>query len=105
MKAEGVGFIHPIIIQAGLQVIFIYGALADTRQEAFPEAGLSARRQRMAGFFPAVEIAHDKNLFGVRGPDGKIRPGLSVGLHDMGAQFVIESEMIAFVKEIQVISG
>ena len=57
----------------------------------------------MLGFVPAIEIAHDENLLGVRRPDGEVCSRSTILVGGPGAELVVESKMVPFVKEVDII--
>jgi hypothetical protein len=52
---------------------------------------------------PAVEVAHDRDLLGFRGPYREPGACIPLSLQQVGPQFFIEAEVATFVKEIEII--
>src|SRR5262245_42762040 len=59
----------------------------------------------MAFLVPAVERAHHKNFFGVRSPYGEIRSLSAVLPARMRAKALVQLDVAAFVKEIEIVIG
>ncbi len=102
-NGERVGLFHPVTVVPGMNIIFIFGPLLDAGDKTFPDAGLASGSQRVRFFMPAVEIADDKDPLRIGGPDGKIDPGDAVSLQPMAPQLLVEAEVVAFIKDKQVI--
>lgn len=59
----------------------------------------------MGFLVPAVKIADDINFFGIRGPDGEVNAWGSLSLQVMAPELFVETEMIAFIKDEEVVGG
>jgi hypothetical protein len=49
-----------------------------------------------------VEIAHDTDAFGARGPDGEADARQAVHDTQLGAQFLVDAVLFAFAEEIKI---
>ena len=59
----------------------------------------------MAGFIPAVEIAHHKHRRGVGRPNSEMSAAAAIVVDDMRAEFAGEAKMAALVKEVKIVIG
>src|SRR5262245_53070328 len=57
----------------------------------------------MVSLFPAVEAAHDEDLFGVGGPDGEVRSCSAVDRADVGSKPLVQLDVASFVKEVEIV--
>ena len=71
--------------------------------EAFPDAGAAARGQWMALGVPAIEVADDRDAFGVGRPDGEARPLTALVLARVGTESFPDAPMAALPEQIQVV--
>src|SRR5690606_22326754 len=77
-EADGVRLLGAVAVVPGLDVVLVEVALADAGDEALPDPGASARPELVRGAVPAVELAHDGDLFRVGRPDGEVGAGHAV---------------------------
>jgi hypothetical protein len=56
----------------------------------------------VAGGVPAVEVADDGDGGGVGGPDGEVGAVAAVDGEEVGAELVVEIEVVAFLEEVDV---
>jgi hypothetical protein len=103
MECQGVSLIHLIAAVSGYYMEFIQCPRSDLGNKTFPYAGLFPGHKLMGEVVPAVEITDNTYFFGVGCPDRKICPPDASSLHKMGPQLLIETIMLAFVKEVKVI--
>jgi hypothetical protein len=54
---------------------------------------------------PAVEIPHDIDILGIRGPYGKVGPLLALMLHGVGSELLTEAKMTPLVEKVEVFVG
>jgi hypothetical protein len=59
----------------------------------------------MARLVPAVEIAHDEDFIGFRGPNGEVGTVNGVGPHGMGPELLVEPMVVPFVEKVKVLIG
>ncbi len=83
----------------GTDMVFIQLPGPDIRNKPLPDTGTMPGGQRMPGIVPAVESPLYRHGPGIGGPHGKINPLL----HGMGPEFVIQTEMAAFIEQKNVI--
>src|SRR4029077_9337262 len=57
------------------------------------------------GRFPAIKVTDDRDGLGIRGPDHKTCPLLTVQLRQTGPELVVCAKEIALAKEIDVLIG
>src|SRR5437763_1705776 len=86
-------------------MILVGVTLTNLRDKSLPDPRLASRIQRVAGLVPTVECAHDVNLLSVRRPDGKICSFGSINHPCVGAQALVQLEMSALVKQVEVVIG
>ena len=84
-------------------MILVQRPVTDSGDKPFPDARLPVGVKRVAALIPAVEITHNENLHGIRRPDSELSAAYPVVVHDMSAQFVVESKVAALVKEVEVV--
>ncbi len=102
-EAERVGLLGDGAADLRGDVVLVERALAEARDEALPDArAVPAGPEGMAAGRPAVEVADDGDALGVRRPDGELRPRTAAGLHEVGAELVVELEVVAFFEEVDV---
>ena len=70
-----IGFIDPITVQTGNDVIFVERAPCDIGKKPFPDARLAAGAQFVAALLPIIEIADEENPLGIGSPNGEIDAG------------------------------
>ncbi|MNC88522.1 hypothetical protein D3C83_43410 [compost metagenome] len=71
---------------------------------ALPDAGaVVARRQRAGAGVPAIEVAHHRNRFRVRCPDGKPGAAFFSGWREMAAKLLVKAGMAAFLEKVDVV--
>src|SRR5262249_20434907 len=93
------------VVVAGGDGVFVQGPGPDVRDEALPNPGGAPQLEKLLVPPPPVEIADDRNLLGVGGPDGEVRAGRSVALAHMGPQLLVDSVVVPFSQEIEVVVG
>jgi hypothetical protein len=85
-------------------MIFVMGPFSDPGDESFPYArSVFTVFELMAFLVPAVEISHDGDPFGIRGPDGKTGPHSGIGSDYVRTQFLIQFYVVALLEDIDVI--
>ena len=104
-KGKGVRFVNPVAAVARDDVILVQRAFAQPGDQAFPESGLGSLPQGVARLVPLVEIPGYGDLFRIRSPHGKIGPLLSLLPDQMGPQFVVETVLIPFIEEVEIVVG
>jgi len=92
-----------VAVDVGGDVELVVGAGRDVRREALPDSRRAAGPQRVASGIPAVEVADDGDIAGVRCPDGEVDAVGAVGAHRVGAELVVEVEVRALIEEVQVV--
>jgi len=102
----GVGLVDRVTIEARTDVILVERALADVRNEAFPDARGTLGLQTVTSFLPAVELANDTDVIGVGRPHREVGAIVAVGAGDaaardhMSAQFIVQPKVAALVEQI-----
>ena len=71
-EGEGIGLVDLVAVVSGNDVVLVSRADRRHRAATLPRCPNAVVLQRMAGFRPAVEIAHHRHPLGVGGPNGKI---------------------------------
>src|SRR5262249_21604512 len=94
-EGRGGGLVHAGAVVAGDDVVLVVGPPADARDEAFPDARVGARLQRLLGRGPAVEVAHDVDLLGAGGPYGEVGAGDAVHDARVGPELVVKAGVAA----------
>src|SRR5690606_19177756 len=77
-EADGVRLLDAVAVIPGLDVVLVEVPLSDAGNEALPDPGAPARPELVRGAVPAVELAHDRDLFRVGRPDGEVGAGDAV---------------------------
>ena len=98
-KAHRVGLFVPLAIGAE-DLVFIGRALADQRQEDFPDAGGAAPAHDVAPPVPGIEIADDRDAPRIRRPDREMRAAHPFVFDDMRAQHLPQRVMRALAQQI-----
>ena len=79
VESQWVGLFDPVVAIFGDDIVLVEGSFTDTRDEPFPDAGLSPLTQGVARLIPTVEFTGDEDLLGIRrlyreiGPFGIVR--------------------------------
>ncbi len=97
-----VGFIHPVHVVAGLDVVFVDASFAYSGNETLPDARVATRPQGVGGLVPAVKVADDGYPFRVRRPDRKIGSFHPFACQEVCSQFVVQPKVRAFVEQVNV---
>ena len=101
-EPEDVGLVDLVHLKAGMKVEFVVGAGPHPGDEAVPDARLAPGHQGVGGLIPVVEVADDEDLFGIRGPDREVSARHAVQGYGVGPQLVVQPEMAALVKQINI---
>src|SRR5690606_5233465 len=104
-EPDGVRLLGAVAVVPGLDMVLVEVALADAGDEALPDPGAAARPERVRRAVPAVELAHDGDLFGVGRPDGEIGAGDAVDRELVRPEAAVEVEVAALVEEVDVVLG
>src|SRR6266545_421088 len=83
-----IGFVDRIPSIVGDHVIFVYRALTEGWYKALPHSGRAGAHHVGPGI-PLVEIAHYRDLLGIRGPYRKLHSLTSIPLREVGAEFLV----------------
>lgn len=102
-RAKGSALSTLVALVSGYDVVFVVGPFANTRDETFPDPRLPFRAEGMGVLLPAVEIPHDENPFGIRGPYGKRGPFDAAMADKVSTEFGVETKMTSFTKKMKVI--
>jgi hypothetical protein len=90
----------------GCDPIFVARTLRHIGNEAFPDArAIVPRCECVRIRRPVIEIAHDRHAMRIRRPDGEQYSILIPHPHAMRAELVVELEMAALTKQIDVVLG
>ena len=84
-------------------MVFVGNALSDARDKALPDPGNTPGTERVAPLIPPVKISHDRNPFGIRGPEGEIGALPASRGQDTASEFFIEPVMTPFIKKMEVL--
>src|SRR3990172_6619613 len=103
MECKRVGLVGPIAAMSRGDVILVDGAFSRTRYETLPDSRSVARAEGMGGVIPAVEITNHVHRSGVGSPDGEVGSLLSLRLVKTRAQFFVETKVVSFVEEVNVV--
>ena len=103
VERKGIRFFEPAAAVSGFDAVFVWHAAPHAGGEALPDPRIPSRFQLVPIGVPIVKIADHGNLLGIRRPHAEMGPGTPVGGGDMGAEFVVESKMVAFVEQINVV--
>lgn len=76
----------------------VTGTLAYVLYEAAPDAGTTMRLERSGLLVPAVEVADDRDVFGVRCPNGEARARSAVTLFEVRPEPCGQIQVAAFVE-------
>src|SRR5215475_10500644 len=103
MNGKGIGFIDLISVVTRYHVVLVGLAMPDVRDEIFPDSGRTSRIKWMLLVVPAVESTNHRNLLGVGCPHREIRALGSIYFPDMRAQTLVQLDMRAFVKQVEIV--
>src|SRR3990172_4182568 len=105
-KGKGVALVSAVTLMARDDMVLVECAGLNTRNEPFPDPGpVPAAAQGMGVLVPAVELADDGHAFGLGRPDGKERSLHAFMDQGMGAQLVVEVEVVPFLEQVDVLVG
>src|SRR3990170_7668939 len=105
-EGKGIAFVSAVTGMAGDNVILVEGPGPDTRDEPFPyPRSIPAHAQGMRNLVPVVELADNGHALRLRRPDGKERALHAVMDQGVGAQFVVEVEVVPFLEQVDVLVG
>lgn len=85
-----------------LQLVLVQFALAESRDEQFPDAGGIASSHRVTAPVPAVEIADHRDAHGVRRPDREAHALHAFVTGQLRAQAGGQLAVVAFGEQVQV---
>src|SRR5436190_3943546 len=100
-EAERVGLLDDVPL-AIANFVFVLVALLYARDKNFPDAGLAKRTHQVETAIPIVEVADDADALGVGGPDGEAGAGHAINSAQLGAQLIIDAELLALAEQIQI---
>ena len=103
MEGERVCFVDRVTAVPGHDPVLVNGARFDAGHEPFPDSARVAKREGRPVGAPSIEVADHRHGFGVRGVHREAAAGFAVAGRQVGSQLVLEVEMAAFVKEIEVL--
>ena len=102
-KRERVSFVDYVLVALRDDMVFVKRPFGDGGNESFPDSRLVPSGAERAGLrVPSVKIPDDRYRFRVRRPDGKIDPLRAPSGHRVGAQFFMETEMIALAEKVNI---
>jgi hypothetical protein len=102
---KGIRFLNTITVKSGGDKVLVAGSFSYIRNETLPYARLPSGPEGVGCIVPPVKIADNEDPLCVRGPHGKVCPLYAGVMHQVTAQFVVELQMAAFVKKIEVVIG
>ena len=85
-----------------LQLVLVQFALAEARDEQFPDAGWIASSHRVTAPVPAVEIADHRDAHGVRRPDCEAHALHAFVTGQLRAQAGGQLAVVAFGEQVEV---
>ena len=85
-----------------LDLVLVGRAPVDPRDEQLPDAALHALAHGVAPAVPAIEVADHGHPTGVRRPDQKRDAGDALELHGMGAQLLVQPQVVALGDQVGV---
>src|SRR5262249_42297356 len=103
VKSKRVGFVDLIVVVPRYHMIFVGVARPDFRNEAFPNSGRSAWMKKMSGIIPSIERTHHGDFRGIGCPNSEIHSVGSVDLDRMGTEPVVQFDVAAFVKQVEIV--
>ena len=103
MKRERIGLIDLVPVVARYHMVFVCIALSNPGNKCLPDARLAPWLELMAGLVPAVEPPHDIHLLRVGCPHSEIGARGAVHCHRVRPEMIVQPDVAAFVKEIQVV--
>src|SRR5438874_4663606 len=101
-KAERVSFVDAVLRKPRADAVLVQRALADARDETFPDARRAACIKRRDFWVPLVEFADHADRVGIRRPDRERHPVFVVDLRRVSAEFFVDAGMSALVREVEV---
>ena len=104
-QPEGIGFIHLVAMVIGFDVKLVEGSFADARDEAFPDARVSARTKAVHLRMPVIETANDRDFTGVWGPHAEAGADFTARVDDVGTHSLVDPVVRALVEEVQILFG
>jgi len=102
-QSEGVGLIDKMSVMTGFDVKLIERAFANSRNEAFPNAGTSARPQTMGFRMPLIKAADDGNFARIGGPHAEARSRLAAGFAGVRTHLFVHAIVAALVKQVKIL--
>ena len=105
-ECVGVGLVHRLPGERRSDPVLVGLPARDSRHEALPDAGtVLAHGEYGLARVPAVEVADDRDTFGVRSPHRKRRSGLPRNFAEVTAEGAVEPGVRSFAKQIDVVVG
>ena len=104
-KPKGSDFIADVALVAGLDFIFVQIPLSQTGNEDFPQTGCPPRPHGVASAVPLVEITDHAHPLGAGRPHRKMDPCHALVVDQVRTEFVVQPEVIAFRKKVQIELG
>ena len=83
-------------------LILVEAARLQIRDEEFPHTAAPTCPHGVAAPVPVIEIAHDADPLGIRGPDGKQNAGDVVDHMVVGAEKAVGVTVLALAKQMQI---
>ena len=102
-SGKGIGLDEDGPVIPGSNMELVQCSDPDAGDESFPNAGRLAGAKRMAKRVPMIERPEDRDLCRLRRPHGKISAFDSLEGCGMRSELLVEMEVGAFIKEVQVI--
>src|SRR6266540_5298147 len=102
VERKRVSLVCRIPVVARDDVVLIMGSFPNPPEKPFPDSGSAVQMQEMLRFGPSVEVAHHRNLLGVRCPHGEMGSLHAIQNSGMSPQPLIEMEMRALIEEVDV---
>src|SRR5207249_3481514 len=74
----------------------------ETRNESFPDARCSQPAHGILRRIPTIEVPDDADAIRGRRPDGERNSALAVVCDRVRAEFVVDTQMLAFAEEMEI---
>ena len=102
-QAERIGLVNLVAVAPRLDMKFVESAFGHSRDERFPDAGVTTRREQVRLWMPVVEAADHRNLPRIRRPDAEDCAVDSVAGNEVRAQRLVEAIVAALIEQVEVL--
>src|SRR5690606_15835829 len=102
-ERERIGLVDAIAVVTRADVILVRGPRLDARHETLPDTRpVAAGDERIGVLAPAVEVADDRDVLGVRRPDRQAHAPRAVDDRRMGAEHAVEPRVRPLAEVVDV---